>query len=122
MAHLRGGRTGTAAVVEAMQDALALVAAWVGEAGVHAQLNLLACDGDALVATRAAAGRAPHDAAREPPSLYTLSRASGDACIASEPFDARREWSRVPPGKLVVVDRRSALTHVPLAQGCSIAS
>jgi glutamine amidotransferase len=75
------------------------VVALASSAGVTASLNLLACDGRSLAATRCALGVPSNtlylrqDGAGWPP---------GSVLLASEPLDTKHEWQAVPDGHRVL--------------------
>lgn len=76
-----------------VREALREVSVYVREADTCAQLNLVASDGEQLVATRYAVGQSA-------PSLYCAQTERG-VFIASEPLCEEQTWTRVPEGSLV---------------------
>jgi len=84
-----------AARVRAM---LAFVGERVAEARTEAALNVIASDGDELVAVRHARGA-------DAPTLYMAVRAPGDVLVASEPMNDDDEWTRLAEGTLLAARR-----------------
>lgn len=89
-------------LTQAIQATLVDVTAAVDAAGVGATLNLLASDGDVLVATRASVGL-------EHNSLYVMTDAHGTT-IASEPLSSEGLWEKVAPQSLLVARGTSVTT------------
>jgi gamma-glutamyl hercynylcysteine S-oxide hydrolase len=81
-----------------VRGALKEVCAAVRRAKTVAQLNLIAVDGQQLIAVRYALGK-------EAPSLYFAERAESGVVVASEAMSEHETWTRVPEDHLVRVSR-----------------
>ena len=90
--HVRSGEPLSEGVRGCATSALEVVSAH--EVDLH--LNLLASDGESLVATR-------YSTTPEQNSLYTHPGEGGGGWVASEPLDASRGWTRVPKISLVEI-------------------
>lgn len=80
---------------ERVRSMLAVVADHVGRAGVTAQLNVIVCERDALVAVRHALGE-------DAPSLHVRAAREG-VTVASEALDDQPSWTDVESGTVLSV-------------------
>jgi glutamine amidotransferase len=68
-----------------------------GQLEVEASLNMIACDGERVVAVRSAV-------ATQSNSLYVHQSPANDVIIASEPTDSNQGWMPIDEEQMVVVD------------------
>jgi glutamine amidotransferase len=93
-------------LADALRATLARLDGLIRDAGVTAQLNLIASDGRVVVAVGDA-----------PPTLYVCDRGARGAFVASEALDPGDDWRPVEPETMVTLERGRAVREEPIARG-----